>query len=447
MLPTRPRTVPSSRLSRLAGFGRLAGGIAGNVIGGGAREMLKGQRPDLPSLLLNPANAKRLADELARLRGAAMKLGQLISMDGGEVLPRELSDILARLRSEADPMPEKQLEQVLVAGWGPEWRAQFQRFDMAPIAAASIGQVHRAVALDGRDLAIKVQYPGVAESIDADVDNVATLLQISGVLPRGLNVAPLLAEAKRQLAEETDYVREGRQMTLFGRLLSDTPEVVVPALDPDLSTSRVLAMTYLEGDPIESLETAPRDRRDAVIHTLMTLVLRELFEFGVMQTDPNFANYRVQPKTGRLVLLDFGAARPVDAATADGYRELLRAAMGGDRARVRDAALAAGFLGPAVVARRQAALNGMIDVILGELNRPGPFDFGQRGFVATLRDQGMEIAADPAAWHLPPTGVLFAQRKISGTALLAAKLGARVDVRALVGPWLDDAPGMRTVQV
>jgi hypothetical protein len=99
------------------------------------------------------------------------------------------------------------------------------------------------------------------------------------------------------------------------------------------------------------------------------------------------------------------------------------------------------------VARRQAALNGMIDVILGELNRPGPFDFGQRGFVATLRDQGMEIAADPAAWHLPPTGVLFAQRKISGTALLAAKLGARVDVRALVGPWLDDAPGMRTVQV
>jgi predicted unusual protein kinase regulating ubiquinone biosynthesis (AarF/ABC1/UbiB family) len=443
----RGRSVPHGRLSRLSQFGRLAGSVAGGMVAEGVRRLADGERPQLRDMLLTPANVGKIADRLSHLRGAAMKLGQIVSMDAGDLLPAELTRILSRLRDDAHHMPPAQLQKVLAGEWGANWRTRFSRFDVKPVAAASIGQVHRAVTRDGRELAIKVQYPGVAESIDADVDNVATLLRISGVLPRGLNVAPLLAEAKRQLAEETDYVREGRQMTLFGRLLSDTPEVVVPALDPDLSTSRVLAMTYLEGDPIESLETAPRDRRDAVIHTLMTLVLRELFEFGVMQTDPNFANYRVQPKTGRLVLLDFGAARPVDAATADGYRELLRAAMGGDRARVRDAALAAGFLGPAVVARRQAALNGMIDVILGELNRPGPFDFGQRGFVATLRDQGMEIAADPAAWHLPPTGVLFAQRKISGTALLAAKLGARVDVRALVGPWLDDAPGMRTVQV
>ncbi len=436
----RSRSVPHGRLSRLGQFGRLAGSIAGGMVAEGARRLADGERPQLRDMLLTPANVGKIADRLSHLRGAAMKLGQIVSMDAGDMLPAELTQILSRLRDNAHHMPPAQLEKVLTREWGADWRTKFARFEARPIAAASIGQVHRAVTRDGRVLAIKVQYPGVAESIDADVDNVATLLKMSGALPRGLDIAPLLAEAKLQLAEETDYLREGEQMTLFGRLLSDTPEVVVPSLDPDLSTSRVLAMTYLEGDPIESLETAPQTQRDAVMKTLMAVVLRELFEFGVMQTDPNFANYRVQPTTGRLVLLDFGAARPVDGATTDGYRELLRAAMKGDRASVRDAALAAGFIGPAVVTRHPTALNRMIDVILGELNRPGPFDFGDRTFVAALRDQGMEIAADAKAWHLPPTGVLFAQRKISGTALLAARLRARVDVRSLVGPWLDDAP-------
>ena len=438
---TRSRSVPNGRLSRLGQLGRLAGSVAGGMMAEGVRRLADGERPQLRDMLLTPANVGKIADRLSHLRGAAMKLGQIVSMDTGDLLPAELTQILSRLRDKAHHMPPAQLQKVLAAEWGADWRAKLARFDERPIAAASIGQVHRAVTRDGRALAIKVQYPGVAKSIDADVDNVATLLKMSGALPRGLDIAPLLAEAKRQLAEETDYLREGRQMTLFGRLLSDTPEVVVPDLDPDLSTSRVLAMTWLEGQPIESLETAPQTQRDAVMHTLMTVVLRELFAFGVMQTDPNFANYRVQPTTGRLVLLDFGAARPVDAATTDGYRQLLRAAMRGDRTEVRDAALAAGFLGPAVVARHPAALDRMIDVVLGELDRPGPFDFGDRAFVAALRDQGLEIASDPAAWHLPPAGVLFAQRKISGTALLAGRLGARVDVRALVAPWLDDAPG------
>jgi predicted unusual protein kinase regulating ubiquinone biosynthesis (AarF/ABC1/UbiB family) len=437
----RGRNVPQGRLSRLSQFGRLAGSVAGGMMAEGVRRLADGERPQLRDMLLTPANVGKIADRLSHLRGAAMKLGQILSMDTGDFLPPELTQILSRLRDNAHHMPPAQLQKVLAEEWGADWKTKFARFDPNPIAAASIGQVHRAVTRDSRELAIKIQYPGVAESIDADVDNVATLLKMSGALPRGLDIAPVLAEAKRQLAEETDYVREGQQMTLFGQLLADTPEVLVPALDPELSTSRVLAMTYLEGRPIESLETAPQAQRDAIMHTLMALVLRELFEFGVMQTDPNFANYRVQQATGRLVLLDFGAARPVDTATANGYRELLRAGMEGDRAKVRNAALAAGFLGQAVVARHPAALDRMIDVILGEMNRPGPFDFGDRRFVAALRDQGMEIASDPAAWHLPPTGVLFAQRKISGTALLAARLKARVDVRALVGPWLDDAPG------
>ncbi len=137
------------------------------------------------------------------------------------------------------------------------------------------------------------------------------------------------------------------------------------------------------------------------------------------------------------MLLDFGAARAIDPATVAGYRGLLRAGLSDDRTAIREAAVAAGFVGEAAVARHGGRVDRMIKVIAGELNRPGPFDFGDRRFVSALRDEGMEIAADKASWHLPPTDILFVQRKISGTALLAARLKARVDVRALTERFLD----------
>lgn len=434
------RAVPSGRLSRFGHFGRLAGGIAGGMLAEGARRLADGERPRMRDMLLTPGNVGRLADRLSHLRGAAMKLGQMISMDAGDMLPPELAEIMARLRQNAHRMPPPQLEQVLVKAWGRDWRSRFARFDATPLAAASIGQVHRAQTRDGRDLAIKVQYPGVRDSIDADVDNVATLLRVSGLLPRELDIAPLLAAAKQQLREEADYLREGEQMALFGRLLADSPDYVVPARDSEFTTAQVLAMSFVEGRPIESLVDAPQAVRDAAMRALMQLVLRELFEFGVMQTDPNFANYRHQPESGRLVLLDFGAARPLPAATADGYRWLLRALLRGDRDGARAAALAAGFVGAGAVAQHRPRIDAMIDVVIGELARAGAFDFGDRAFVGLLRDDGRQVAADPGAWHIPPADMLFAQRKISGTALLAARLKARIDVRAMVDAHLGDEP-------
>ena len=433
------RAVPSGRLSRFGHFGRIAAGVAGGMVAEGARRMAKGERPRMGDMLLTPANIGKVADRLSHLRGAAMKLGQMISMDSGDLLPVELTKVMERLRDNAHHMPPQQLQQVLAAQWGTDWRTRFRRFEPRPIAAASIGQVHRAVTHDGRELAIKVQYPGVRESIDSDIDNVALLLRMSGLLPRELDVAPLLGEAKRQLTEEADYRREGEQMTLFGRLLADDREVVVPTLDTEFTTERVLAMSFVEGQPVETLVGAPQALRDSTMRTLIRLVLRELFEFGVMQTDPNFANYRFQPETGRLVLLDFGAARAVAPATAAAYRGLLQAGLDQDRDGLKSAAITAGLVGADAIARHEPQIDQMIDIILGELHRPGPFDFGDRRFVGALKDKGMEVAADRSAWHVPPADMLFVQRKISGTALLAARLQARVDVRALAAERLADA--------
>lgn len=444
----RARAVPQARLARLAAFGQIAGGVAAGVMGEGLRRMARGERPALSDLLLTPANARRVTDQLSRLRGAAMKLGQMLSMDAGDVLPPELTAILSQLRDAAHVMPPAQLSRQLSEAWGPDWRRRFARFDARPMAAASIGQVHRATLPSGRELAVKVQYPGVAASIDADIDNVALLLRMSGLLPAGLDVAPLLAEAKRQLREEADYRREAAQMIRYADLLAGDPRFALPRPVDDLLRPTVLAMDYVPGTPIESMASAPEAQRQAALAALLELVLRELFEFGLMQTDPNFANYRWQAETGRIVLLDFGAARPVAAETAAGYRALLAAGLSGDLAAVRQALRAAGFVSDGQLARHSGAIDAMIGLLLGHVlsSRGGLFDFADRSFVARLRDLAAPLVADRASWALPPADTLFAQRKISGTALLCVQLGARLpltDLLARHAPPLADgaAPG------
>ena len=434
----RHRAVPSGRLSRLSGFGRLAGGVAGGMVAEGARRISAGERPRMQDMLLTPGNAKRLTDRLSHLRGAAMKLGQMISMDAGDMLPPELADILARLRDNASFMPPKQLDKVLAEEWGKDWRKQFRRFEPRPIAAASIGQVHKALTRDDRNVAIKVQYPGVAQSIESDVDNVAGLLRMTGLLPQELDIGPMLAAAKEQLRQEADYERERRMMQCYAELLKDDDRFVIPELHPDLTRPHILAMSFEEGRPIEALAEEPQEVRDRIFSNMIELVGRELFDFGFMQTDPNFANYRYRADTGQIVLLDFGAARTVAPKVAAHYRSLLEAGLAQDRDRVREEAIAAGFIAPQAVERHPDRINRAIDIVVTEIARDDRLDFGDRAFVPEIRDEVMPIAKDKASWHLPPPETLFVQRKVSGTALLGAKLGARVDVRGIVSRILTE---------
>ena len=147
-------SIPKSRLSRFGKLGSLAGRVAGNMLAEGVSELAKGNRPKMKDLLLTPANAMRVADQLAQMRGAAMKVGQMISMDAGDMLPAQLTDLLARLRSDAKSMPERELISLLEAGWGANWQKKFIQFPLQPIAAASIGQVHKVITQDFRRLAM-----------------------------------------------------------------------------------------------------------------------------------------------------------------------------------------------------------------------------------------------------------------------------------------------------
>ncbi len=432
----RGARIPKGRLERLAGFGGLAAGIAGSVLAGGAKALAAGERPDLRRLLLTPSNARAAADELARLRGAAMKVGQLLSMDAGDFIPPELAEIFARLRAMAEPMPGGELRRTLERNWGRDWLKRFERFDVKPIAAASIGQVHRALTKDGRDLAVKVQYPGVRESIDSDVDNLAALLKVSGLIPEGLDIGPILADAKAQLRNEADYLREAGLLGRYRALLEGDEDFNVPAVEADLTTPTVLAMRYAAGAPIEAQTSASQEARDRIMRLLIDLTLRELFGFRLMQTDPNFANYRFDPASGKIVLLDFGATREFSEDFIAKYRALMRAGVARDAGAVRSAALDLGLFDGPTMARHGERLLSMFDMALEPLRRREAFDFGASDLSARLRDEGIAFNRERELKRLPPTDALFIHRKVAGMYLLATRLKARVAIRDLVDAWL-----------
>ncbi len=432
----RALAVPSGRMARFLRLGSLATGIAGNVALNGARELSRGQRPDLRDLMITPRNIQKITDQLAQMRGAAMKMGQLMSMDGGDVLPPELTEILGRLRSDAHFMPPKQLRDVLNAHWGEGWLQHFAKFDVRPIAAASIGQVHRAKLKDGRDLAIKVQYPGVSKSIDADVANVGTLIRLSGLMPKGFDPAPYLEAARVQLHEETDYAREGHFLARFGERLQGAEDFIVPEYQADWSTDAVLAMSYRSGKPIDSLADADQSTRDRVSKLLLELMLKELFVWREVQSDPNFANYLYDHETGKIVLLDFGATRVIDHDLSGQYRRLMGAGLSGDRdglwAASRDMGLVTDDM-PEVHSKR---LRDMMDFGAETFAASDVYDFSDQTLSRRMQREGEALVAEGFVPPPVPMDVLYVQRKFGGLFLLATRLRAKVPVKDVFAPYL-----------
>lgn len=428
----RSSAVPGGRLSRLAKLGSLATGVAGGMMAEGARQLAKGNRPKASEMLLTPANARRVAEQLSQLRGAAMKVGQLMSMDTGDVLPPELTEILGRLRSNAKSMPLSQLAKVLDDNWGQGWNLKFKQFSFEPVAAASIGQVHSAHTKDGRHLALKVQYPGVRESIDSDVDNVATLLRISGLIPKSLNYKPLLEDAKQQLHCEADYLQEARWIKRYRELLADAPEFILPEVYDDLTTPNVLAMSYLTGSPIEALERGAQEDRDQAIRLLLSLLFREIFEFRLIQTDPNFANYQYDSETKKLILLDFGATREYPAEIANAYHQMMQAGAVGDRDAMQTAAETIGFFQAEIKPEQREAVIDLFQQACEPLSVEGEYDFGSSKLVQRIKEAGMALSMEQDYWHTPPADALFLHRKLGGLYLLAARIKARVNVRELL---------------
>lgn len=432
----RDKKLPAGRTGRILKLGRLVGGIAGEMVYEGASQLLAGKQPRVSDLLLTPANARHLTERLSEMRGAAMKVGQLLSMEAGDYLPAELTDILARLRESASSMPREQVVNVLQNAWGKGWEDDFEQFSFTPLAAASIGQVHEARSKDGQHLAIKIQYPGIRDSIDSDVNNVAGLFKILRLVPKHYNITPLLEDAKLQLHQEADYLAEAGNIAEYQRYLGDDVNFELPVVDRSRSTAQVLSMSFVPGVPIETLVTGPDSVRNQIATRLLTLLLREVFEWGLVQTDANFSNYRYQPGQGRIGLLDFGATRHYPTNFIATLNQLMSTASRDDFAAIETYATELGYLrGDEAKLYRQGVCR-MIYTVTEPVREKGIFDFGRSDLSRRVAEQAISLRLHQRYMHLPSSDVLFLHRKFAGTYLLCARLRAQVDIGALIAPYI-----------
>jgi predicted unusual protein kinase regulating ubiquinone biosynthesis (AarF/ABC1/UbiB family) len=424
-------------MGRMLRFGMLGGELALSTAMGAARQLSAGKRPDFAAAVLTPGNADLLARRLASLRGPAMKVGQILSLQADDLIPEEFRNALAMLRSQGYSMPDTQLRRVLGREYGKGWQDRFAHFDFEAVAAASIGQLHRARKHGGRELALKIQYPGVARSVDSDVDNLASLLRRLDFLPTRFDVPALAAEAKRQLKLETDYEAEARHLERYRRFVADMPDVVVPRVDRSLTTRHILAMDWIDGEPLESLasEVVPAARRNAVARTLQELMFRELFEFRFVQTDPNMANYLYLPATHQVALLDLGSVGEYPEEFVDGYRRVCRGVVDDDPALVRQAVFDLGYAHPDDPEPMQRNATEIIRLVCEPFAHRGAYDFAASGLVGRARDLGLK-AAFGHGLRSPPPETMFLHRKLVGTFMVCARLHAHVNVHALIKRFL-----------
>jgi aarF domain-containing kinase len=385
------------------------------------------------SYILSASNMDRLVAKLSRMRGAALKLGQMISFQDSKMLPAPIQEVLQRVQDRADYMPASQRNKVLASNLGPDWRELFDTFDEKPLAAASIGQVHRATLKStGARVAVKVQYPGVADSIDSDLNNLAILLTASRLLPKGLFLDKTIANARTELAWECDYIREAECGRRFQELLADETDVfVVPKIYPEASGKEVLTMEFMDGVGVTRVQNFTQEQKDWIGTQILRLCLREITEFKYMQTDPNWTNFLYNAATNKLELLDFGASREYPDDFMATYSKLLVAASRSDKEIVKDLSLELGYLtGLESKTMLDAHISSVLTLAEPFLDSsPEVYDFSDQ--TITERVKALIPVMIRERLSPPPEETYSLHRKLSGAFLLCARLGSRVKCREL----------------
>ena len=349
------------------------------------------------------------------------------------MLPGPIQDVLQRVQDSADFMPAWQRNKVLVDNLGSDWRELFSEFEDTPLAAASIGQVHTAtLKANGAAVVVKIQYPGVANSIASDLSNLSMLLTASRLLPKGLYLDKTIANARTELAWECDYVREGAAAQRFSELLADdTAAFTVPKVIEAASAPQVLTLERMFGTAVTKIPSLKQDERDWIATNVLRLCLRELFEFRFMQTDPNWTNFLYNRGSKKLELLDFGASRDFPSDFIGPYLHILIAAARGDRESIANLSVQLNYLtGHESRTMRDAHIDSVL-TLAEPFADSGPEVYDFRNQTITDRVRALIPVMLKERLAPPPEETYSLHRKLSGAFLLCARLGSRVPAKEL----------------
>jgi predicted unusual protein kinase regulating ubiquinone biosynthesis (AarF/ABC1/UbiB family) len=430
------RGIPKGSVSRTARLASLPLGAAGRAtLGIGKR--LSGRPADAVTAELQQRTAEQLFAVLGQLKGGAMKLGQTLSVFEAAV-PDEVAapyrEALVKLQEEAPPMPVRTVHAVLAQQLGGRWRERFREFDDAPAAAASIGQVHRATWRDGRDVAVKIQYPGAATALMADLNQLSRFARMFAALFPGMDVKPLIAELKARVIEELDYGLEADAQRAFAAAYADDEQIVVPRVVA--SAPKVIVSEWLEGIPMSRIiASGSREQRDRTGLLMAVLHFSGPQRAGLLHADPHPGNFRLLAD-GRLGVIDFGATARLPDGHPEPIGRMLRWALAGRAEDVLHGLRTEGFIKPDVEVHADSVLDYLRPLL-------GPIETSSFHFTRSWMQQQAARIADPRneasrlgrQLNLPPAYLLIHRVTIGSIGVLC-QLDSQGDFRAVIEEWL-----------
>lgn len=429
-------------------FFKLAG-MTAQVAGSYAKTRIKGlfqseEEAERERSAAHELNGGRIARTLGELKGAVMKVGQMASI-ASDLLPKELAEPLRALQRQAPPVEFAVIARQIEAELGAPPEVLFRRFEQAPFAAASIGQVHRATTDDGREVVVKVQYPGVDGAVDSDLAQLKFALKAGGFVKRATGLVDVkqqsldevFAEIRARLYEELDYCNEADNVRRFRELHAGDPHIIIPEVVGERSAQRVLTLTYEPGDRLEELDARgySQEVRDKIGDNLFRAIAVQLFQHGCIHADPNPGNLAFRP-SGDVVLYDFGCVKQVGPEIPAAYAQVIRCGIAEDYDGVEVGLRRLGVRNPDGPPVEPTFYKQWRDILAPPFLTGEPFDFAR---VALHEDlfRMVPVALKHAASFQPPREIIFIDRAIVGHYGNLRKVGSRSQVLELLQPYLD----------
>jgi predicted unusual protein kinase regulating ubiquinone biosynthesis (AarF/ABC1/UbiB family) len=446
MADKRDKPIPKGRVRRTAKVGGLVGGQAARAYANRAANLTRGEdaREEANARMRLKA-AEQIVEVLGQMKGAAMKVGQVASFIDLSGLPPEAQDMfqakLAELRDSAPRVSFKEMRKVIETDYDEPLKEVFAEFEEEPLASASIGQVYRARLHDGRRVAVKVQYPGVAQAVRSDLQNLGLLLRAAKRMAPGLDPKAMASEIRERMTEELDYEHEAQAQRQFARAWRGHPFVVIPDVVTSMSRERVLVSEWVDGMGFEDVKRLDQAERNRFGEIIFRFFFGSLYRMGHFSGDPHPGNYMLMPD-GRVAFMDFGMTKRIPPAQIEQETAVIRAGLEGDAAELHARLVALGFYAAGDAEVDPARLLAHVQSLQGWYAEDREFSI-TRGYVSQI----MVDAGDPRSeyWDLMKRGTLppdamLARRMEALTLGVLGQLGATANWHRIVSEWLYDSP-------